>query len=131
RRDGEVEGAVIISARPGSNPGRVFKKGSMYRYAKRSTIDTPAQGVLNAAIESKKKWFKQVKRLRDCIREHSLSNSRYRLDLLRAEERWHEAQNCERAALREIERRANELGLTTIRPKKGNDSNDEQRDSNH
>lgn len=93
----------------------------MYTYTKSSKIDTPAQGMLYSAREAKKKWYGQVKRLRDRIKNEPLNGNRHglRLELLKAEERWHEAQTNERSALRAIEQRANELGLTTIHPKKG------------
>lgn len=88
------------------------------KYAKPSSIDTPAQGVLNQARERKKRTWENVKRLRDRIKGEPINGNRegLRLELLKAEQAHNAAQLAERDALRAIEKRANELGLTTVKP---------------
>lgn len=87
-------------------------------YVKPSTIDTPAQGSLNAARERKANLWKQITTLRQKIQEEPIGGNRLgmRLDLLKLQDAHATAQRAERDSLQAIEKRANELGKTTIKP---------------
>lgn len=78
---------------------------------KASSIDTPAQGMLNAARERKKFAHDNLKRVREQVKNRQAN----RLDLMKAEESHREAVRAEQTALDAIEKRARELGKTTGR----------------
>lgn len=82
-------------------------------YAKPSTISTPYQGVLNQARELKRRAWKDVQMRRARLRQAPIGGDW--LGLMRAESAHKEALRMEQDALRQIERRANELGKTTYR----------------
>lgn len=84
-------------------------------YAKLSTIDTPAQGMLAQARMLKKDSWKRVKALRERLKSMGLFSGNTRLELLIAESAHRDILAMERDALSAIESRANELGLTTKR----------------
>lgn len=111
-----------------TSPERVKKSGESVHnsvqnnsdkleYAKPSTIDTPAQGVLNQAKEGKVRAWEKVQSLRERIKNEPLGGNRsgLRLELAKAEDRHREYQRNEKEALAAIEKRANELGLTTVK----------------
>ncbi len=82
---------------------------------KPSTIDTPAQGNLNAAREGKKTAWKRVKDLRERIKNEPIGGKKQelRLELNKAEFKHREYLQAEQEAKATIEKRANELGKTT------------------
>ena len=82
----------------------------------------PAVGELYGAREGKKRAWARVKQLRQHIKDEPLGGNRLglRLELIRAEDVYHLYQNNETRALKELEKRARELGKTTIRPSKKN-----------
>jgi hypothetical protein len=90
-----------------------------YKYAKPTSIDSPTVGCLFQAREWKKNAWKGVKALRRRLREAGCgpySNAGViKLELIKAESSWREAMRFETDCLRAIEKRANELGLTTTR----------------
>jgi hypothetical protein len=88
-------------------------------YAPLSSIDTPIQGNLNGMRAAKEAAFKEVKRLREKLKNEPISGNRsaIRLQLLKAEARHKEYVRGEEEAKAAIEKRANELGKTTIKPK--------------
>lgn len=81
-------------------------------------VDSPAQGQLNASVEGKKRSWQRVKALRERIKAEPLNGNRsgLRLELIKAEGAHNEWQRVEREAKEAIEKRANELGQTTIKP---------------
>lgn len=83
------------------------------KYAKVSSIETPAVGQLYQAQDGKRRAWRLIKHRKDQLKTGQCN----RLDLLRA--RWTHAEwvGMERNALDAIETRANELGLTTKRAK--------------
>jgi len=81
-----------------------------YTYAKASSIDTPAQGVLNQAREFKARAWKRLQLIRARVKASPLHADR--IELIKAESAHKEALQMERGALDQIERRANELGKT-------------------
>lgn len=91
-----------------------------YKYTPVSKIETPTQGCLYQAREHRANAWKKVKRLRERLREcHTGPYSerpQISLELLKAESFWREMQQYERDCLGAIEKRANELGLTTKKP---------------
>lgn len=90
-----------------------------YEFVRAHTVDTPSQGVLNSAKEYQARAFKRVKELRQRIKDEPLGGNRHglRLELMRAEDDHRQSKDMERQARDAIEKRANELGKTTIKEK--------------
>jgi len=88
-------------------------------YIKPSAVETPAQGVLNQALDAKRKAFARVKSLRDRIKKEPLGGDRQRLrlELIKAEDTHKEAIRSIDEAKVQIEKRARELGKTTVKIK--------------
>ena len=85
------------------------------QYVQRSKIDSPALGCMYQAQEWKRRAWSRLRHLRAAQRTQ-WSGARS-LEILRAEEAHNEAQAAERNAKAAIEKRANELGLTTCKRK--------------
>lgn len=83
------------------------------------SIDSPAQGDLAGARERKKNLWKKVQELRQQIKDEPIGGNRgnLRLQLIKMQGLHSDAQDAERGALKAIEKRANELGLTTQKPR--------------
>lgn len=92
---------------------------SGYEYSKPESIDTPFQGQLNEARKNKESVSKQLKQLRRNYKDAPLGSGRnsLKLDIIRAESKLNEYKNLETDTLNSIEKRANELGKTTIKNK--------------
>ena len=90
---------------------------NLREYAKPSSIETPAQGALNSAVESKKSLNKQIKELRRKLEVEPLGGNRdgIRLDILRLKDSLNHANRAISDSKKAIEQRANELGVTTRR----------------
>lgn len=86
-----------------------------YRRVAVSSIETPHQTALLQARAAKKAAHDRVKELRQRIAAERIGGAApsLRLEKLRAEGEHSAALAAESAALAAIERRANELGLTT------------------
>lgn len=89
------------------------------KYIQPTRVDCVTVSNLLQAREYKARQWKQIKRLRNAIEHEPLGGNRsgLRLQLLRATSEHSSAILWEQQALRAIEARANELGLTTIRAK--------------
>lgn len=88
-------------------------------YIQPTKVDSISVGALLQAREYKTRQWKIIKQLRGAIEREPLGGNRsgLRLQLLTANSEHGSAMQWERDALRAIEARANELGLTTIRTK--------------
>lgn len=86
-----------------------------YKHVRLSSIETPIQGSLYSAIVSKKALIKQIKTLRQRIEDEPLGGCRgsLSLDMIRLKDSLGYAKSAEADARAGIEKRANELGLTT------------------
>ena len=91
------------------------------QYRKPTSIDCASVGNLYQARDYKRRMWAGVKSLRARLREANRrpggGAGQIRLDLIRVESAHADAQLMELGALRAIEERANELGLTTDRTK--------------
>jgi len=90
------------------------------KYVPWTRIDCPSVGVVYDAKKHKATAWTAIKQLRWLISIEPLGGNRHhlRLELLKAESAHMDAMRLESGAMRVIERWANELGLTTIKPKK-------------
>ena len=93
--------------------------GESLIYTRPTSIDIHAVGNLYQARAGKKQAYSAIRCLRDAIRREPLGGNRHglRVELLHVESAHAEWLRMERDALDVIERRANELGLTTKRRK--------------
>jgi hypothetical protein len=89
----------------------------MPRYVKPTSIESPAVGNLYQARSLKGPAWKRVKHLRQQLRATPFGGAYIRLEIMRAEENHRMILKMERDALLVIEQRAQELGLTTVKPK--------------
>ena len=86
-------------------------------YVQSSKVESPAQGVMYGAQERKKAAYKEVKRIREKLKNEPIGGNRQglRLDLIKAQENHNRAIRAEEEARNAIEKRANELGQTTFK----------------
>ena len=86
-------------------------EGPRREYTKPSSVETPAQGVLNSAKEGKKAAWQKVQRLQEQIKNEPIGGTRagLRLELIRAKDKHREYIKLEE------ESRANQLGKTTVK----------------
>lgn len=112
----DVDPNVLSSRKPDKGPDPTPDRPEL-TYVKPSSVETPSQGVLNGATERKAVIWKRIKRLRQAIKDEPLGGNRQglRFELLEAEIQHKDALRLEREAKAEIEKRANELGQTTIK----------------
>lgn len=91
------------------------------KYIQPTKVDSVSVGALLQARDYKARQWKIIKYLRAAIEREPLGGNRsgLRLQLLTADGEHANAVQWERDALRAIESRANELGLTTIRSSAG------------
>ncbi|MCW0370242.1 hypothetical protein [Xanthomonas sacchari] len=88
------------------------------RYIMPSRVDTPFQGDLATARKAKKAAAEAVRNVRARLKFARIGErTQVLLDLQAAKDAVERCRILERHALNEIEFRANELGLTTIRSK--------------
>jgi len=86
-------------------------------YIKPSKVESVSQGNLYGARQAKKRAWERIQNLRQKIKDEPLGGNRtkLRVELLKAEDAHKEAINLEKQSLAAIERRAQELGQTTIK----------------
>lgn len=92
---------------------------SRYKPVRVADVDTPSQGALASARSAKTAAWKRIQDLRQRIADEPIGGNRMglRLELIKAQDAHGGAKLAETQALNAIEKRANELGLTT-RPQK-------------
>jgi len=100
--------------------GKVGAKKLLLKKVSISSIKTPLQGQLAETKERKAKTFKQLKQLREKLKEEPLGGNRagIRLDILNAEEKHRKAVADEKETIAQIEKEANRLGKTIVKPAK-------------
>ncbi len=92
------------------------KRAAARNYVQPSKVDTPSQGALNAAKAHKEAAWSRLKDIRQRIADAGPHAGNLRLEVIKAQDAHNQAKIAHDQAKRAIEKRANELGQTTIKP---------------
>ncbi|CAG2132577.1 PLxRFG domain-containing protein [Cupriavidus numazuensis] len=106
------EPAPGARAKPKTEKQLRTKRAAAPKKARKSDVESTAHGMLHTAKEAKAAAFKRVKDLRQAIKDAPIGEkSALRLDLIKAEDRWHEYQRMEASANSKIAEDAAAQGM--------------------